>query len=527
MGAFGVVEAEPFHITNQQSEIAPVERPTRPWSGDSRAPVYERPRMPVRFGLQRRAQTNFRRHLLRDLRRFAVLVIADLSSFYIMRELVRAIRDQAVLGGFISNELRQLLPGGILNGWQYAAALFVGLVILGNYGPGDQRRNARRLFLACALATALPLWMTIWTRGVELVLLQYGLTTGLVWLGLLIERQLLDIVVTRVRPRPAGTLPTLFVGPAEECRVTAVKSAFADDSEYRTVGFVDTQVPPADDALGHIVDFAAVLHDTRAEVIVVCGYLSDARFQGIVEAALTAGCRVLSLPRSIVIAGVAPVLVWRRDQPLVELTTPTLRGGQLFIKRVVDVIGATVGLLVVSPVLLTVAALVKIDSRGPVLFRQDRVGRGGRFFKIFKFRTMVADAEGHRDELLERSIYPDRRLFKILRDPRVTRLGAWLRRTSLDELPQLINVMRGEMSLVGPRPPLPSEVALYEEHHYARFDVKPGITGPWQVAGRNQVTDFEQIVALETHYIREWSLLMDLGVLLRTIVVVFTMRGAV
>ena len=175
----------------------------------------------------------------------------------------------------------------------------------------------------------------------------------------------------------------------------------------------------------------------------------------------------------------------------------------------------------------TVAALVKIDSRGPVLFRQDRVGRGGRFFKIFKFRTMVADAEGHRDELLERSIYPDRRLFKILRDPRVTRLGAWLRRTSLDELPQLINVLRGEMSLVGPRPPLPSEVALYGEHHYARFDVKPGITGPWQVAGRNQVTDFEQIVALETHYIREWSLLMDLGVLLRTIVVVFTMRGAV
>src|SRR5205085_10132554 len=110
------------------------------------------------------------------------------------------------------------------------------------------------------------------------------------------------------------------------------------------------------------------------------------------------------------------------------------------------------------------------------------------------------------------SIYSDRRLFRTVRDPRVARLGAWLRRTSLDELPQLFNVLRGDMSLVGPRPPIPSEVELYEAHHYARFDVRPGITGPWQVSGRNQITDFEQIVALETEYIRTWSLLGDIGV---------------
>ena len=120
-GAERVVEAEPFHITNQHSDVAPAER----WNGDSRAPAYERTRMPVRFGLQRRAQTNFRRYLVRDLRRLVVLVLADLSSFYVMRELVRAVRDQAVLGDFLSGELRQLIPPGILNGWQYAAALFV------------------------------------------------------------------------------------------------------------------------------------------------------------------------------------------------------------------------------------------------------------------------------------------------------------------------------------------------------------------------------------------------------------------
>jgi lipopolysaccharide/colanic/teichoic acid biosynthesis glycosyltransferase len=139
---------------------------------------------------------------------------------------------------------------------------------------------------------------------------------------------------------------------------------------------------------------------------------------------------------------------------------------------------------------------------------------------------MAAGADERRDALLEQSIYPDRRLFKIVRDPRLTRIGGWLRKTSLDELPQLFNVLKGEMSLVGPRPPIPSEVELYEAHHYARFDVKPGITGPWQVNGRNKVTDFEQIVALETQYIRDWSILTDMGMMFRTAWVVFTMNGA-
>jgi len=245
-----------------------------------------------------------------------------------------------------------------------------------------------------------------------------------------------------------------------------------------------------------------------------------------VGAALTAGCQVLSVPRAIEIAGVQPTLVWRHDQPLIELTAPTLRGWQLGVKRALDIVGAIVGLVVLSPVFAVLATLVKLDSRGSVLFRQARVGQGGRLFKITKFRTMATDAEQRRADIAEHSIYPDKRLFKVLNDPRVTRLGRWLRRSSLDELPQLFNVLRGEMSLVGPRPPMPSEVELYEAHHYARFDVKPGMTGPWQVGGRNQVTDFEQIVALETRYIREWSLWADVLILSRTALVVLRMRGA-
>ena len=480
----------------------------------------------IRLGLQRRAAANLRSHVLRAMRRFTVLLVADLASFYLMRELVRAVRDLAVFGEGFAAPLQSALPRGILNGWQYAAALFVALFVTGTYGRGDQRRDARRLFIASALATALPLWMTIWTRGLEPVLVQYAFTTLLVWAGLVAERRAIDRIVARFLPMYRNAAPTLFVGPAEACRQAIASPSFARGGECRSVGFVDVHLPPAPDALGHAANFRTLLQRTGAEVVVVAGYLPDNRFREVVDASLEAQSQLLSVPRSIAIAGVQPNLVWRRGQPLVELTAPSLKGWQGFLKRAIDIMGGAVGLVLVSPLLALVAIAVKVESRGPVFFTQDRVGQGGRRFRIIKFRTMVNGAEKRRDELLSRSLYSDPRLFKMPRDPRITRLGRWLRRTSIDELPQLVNVLRGEMSLVGPRPPLPSEVALYEEHHYARFDVKPGITGPWQVAGRNQITDFERVVALETHYIREWSLLNDLSILLRTVWVVAQMRGA-
>jgi len=480
----------------------------------------------VRLDLQRRASTNIRRHLLRAIQRFLVLLVADLGSFYVMRALVRLVRDHAVLGDGLAGGVRAVLPGGILNGWQYAAALFVGLLVTGNYGPGDRRRNPRRLFLACALATALPLWMTIWTRGVEPVLVQYGLVTVLVWAGLVAQRLTVDRIGEWIRPPKRDRLETLFVGPGAECLEAIGSQAFASGAEYRPIGFVDSRVPQTLGAMGHIGDFPLLLAASGAQVVVVCGYLTDKQFQGIVDTALAAGCQVLSLPRSVKIAGVHPTTVWRRGQPLVELTAPSLKGWQLAIKRVVDLTGSVGGLVVLSPLLAVIAALVKLESRGPAFFTQERVGRGGRWFRIIKFRTMVDGAEGHRDELLSQSLYRDARLFKLSSDPRTTRLGRWLRGTSLDELPQLVNVLRGEMSLVGPRPPLPSEVDLYEAHHYARFDVKPGMTGPWQVAGRNEIKDFEQVVALETAYVRDWSLFQDLAILGRTVPAVLKARGA-
>lgn len=328
-----------------------------------------------------------------------------------------------------------------------------------------------------------------------------------------------------VRSPAKDSAPTLFVGPAEECKKVAAGPAFSQDG-YHPIGFVDIASPPGTGALGTMQDFPLLLAASGAEAVVVCGELTDGDFRDVVDATLAAGCQLLSAPHALEVAGVEPAFVWRQGQPLVQLTAPSLKGQHLAIKRVVDFVGSLVGLLVAAPVMLVIAAAIKLDSAGPVFFRQERIGRGGRRFQIIKFRTMVNGAEAQREGLLSQSVYPDPRLFKVPRDPRITKLGRFLRRTSLDEIPQLVNVLSGEMSLVGPRPALPSEVELYERHHYARFDVKPGMTGPWQVGGRNDVTDFERVVVLETDYMRNWSLGKDLWILVKTVPVVLTARGA-
>ncbi|MFC0036754.1 sugar transferase [Actinomadura rayongensis] len=200
--------------------------------------------------------------------------------------------------------------------------------------------------------------------------------------------------------------------------------------------------------------------------------------------------------------------------PLLHLEHPELAGGRKVLKGLVDRTFALAGLAVLSPLLLCIAALIKITSSGQVMFRQVRVGRDGEEFTVLKFRTMVADAETRKHELLASNEY-DGVLFKIKSDPRITRVGRVLRRYSLDELPQLINVVRGDMSLVGPRPPLPDEVARYGGDVYRRLVVKPGLTGLWQVSGRSDLS-WDESVRLDLRYVDNWSLALDLQIMWKT-----------
>jgi exopolysaccharide biosynthesis polyprenyl glycosylphosphotransferase len=195
-----------------------------------------------------------------------------------------------------------------------------------------------------------------------------------------------------------------------------------------------------------------------------------------------------------------------------------------WIKRVADLIMGSFILLALAPLLAAIAVAIRLESPGPIFYRQRRVGKDGRHFWMFKFRSMHRDADRIRDLLLQENEATGP-LFKIRRDPRVTRVGRVLRRLSLDELPQLFNVIRGEMSLVGPRPPIPSEVEQYEDWQVGRLRAVPGMTGLWQVSGRSEVP-FQDMVRLDLHYIRNWSLWLDLEILARTVPAVLTNRGA-
>ena len=197
----------------------------------------------------------------------------------------------------------------------------------------------------------------------------------------------------------------------------------------------------------------------------------------------------------------------------------------LLAKRAVDVVGAALGLLLFAPVLLATAVAVRLTSKGPVFFVQERVGRGERPFRMIKFRSMYCDSHDRRVIYLDRNEATGP-IFKIRRDPRVTPVGRVIRKASIDELPQLINVLRGEMSLVGPRPPLPEEYATYGPRERRRLLVAPGITCIWQVSGRSTIADFQRWVDLDLEYIRTWTFSLDLVLLLRTIVAVLSTRGA-
>ncbi len=207
--------------------------------------------------------------------------------------------------------------------------------------------------------------------------------------------------------------------------------------------------------------------------------------------------------------------------PLVVLHPVTLDPDQLLLKRSLDLVGATVGVGLNLLLFPFIALAIKLDSPGAIFFRQIRVGENGRHFGLYKYRSMSQDAEARKSELMAQNEL-NGAVFKITNDPRVTRVGNFLRKTSLDELPQFWNVLVGNMSLVGTRPPTPNEVKEYDLHHHRRLSVKPGITGLWQVSGRNKITDFDEIVKLDTQYIDQWSLGLDLKILSKTFMVIWS-----
>lgn len=345
------------------------------------------------------------------------------------------------------------------------------------------------------------------------------------------SRLLIGAIMSALRRRGVGVDRVLIVGAGEVGRTVMRNIVARPELGYQLIGFVDDAPEKAHTDLGRI----KALGDTSALPELISRY-------GINEVIITlpwmAHRKVLSLitqcERYKVRARIVPDLFQlslsqvdiddMNGLPLIGIREPSIRGWKLAVKRGIDLVVAVLLLISLAPLFGLIALLIKLDSPGPIIFQQVRVGRNGKEFKCYKFRTMVADAE-QRQPALEQTNPSSSPWFKLRDDPRRTRVGRFLRRASLDELPQLYNVLRGEMSLIGPRPGTPQEVAKYQPWHMRRLSASPGMTGLWQVSGRSELT-FDEMVLLDLYYVENWSLLLDFKILLRTGPAVFSGRGA-
>jgi exopolysaccharide biosynthesis polyprenyl glycosylphosphotransferase len=264
--------------------------------------------------------------------------------------------------------------------------------------------------------------------------------------------------------------------------------------------------------------------DGTDRVILASSELNEELLEELLTACRVRGVKLTVVPPTRGMFGTATHLTHVADLPLLDYNTWYVSSSTLALKRVFDLLVGTIGLIVTLPIFGLAAVAILVDDGRPVFFRQQRVGEGGRRFRIFKFRTMVRDAEARFHDLVSLEELDDP-LFKLEADPRVTRSGRFLRRTSIDELPQLLNVLRGEMSIVGPRPELVDIVERYRPEHEFRLQVKPGITGPWQVFGRSDLT-FDEILAVEREYVENLSLARDIRIVLMTLPAVLGKRGA-
>nr|MBA3450790.1 sugar transferase [Chloroflexia bacterium] len=341
-------------------------------------------------------------------------------------------------------------------------------------------------------------------------------------------RALVQSLLALLYRRGIGIERVLVIGGNNLGRMIMQSLAARRHLGYEVAGFVD------DDRLGDFGPFRhlggiddverVALAERIDQVIVALPAASHGAILGIVDLCQRAKVRFKIVPDLYEMSLSRVDVDTVSGIPLIGLKAMAIQGINAVTKRGVDIVFATVALVVCAPMMLLGAALIRLESHGPVLYRQIRIGKDQQPFQMYKFRSMRQDAEGQREDLL-REHDQDGRLFKDRNDPRRTRVGAVIRRWSLDELPQFWNVLLGDMSVVGPRPQIPQEVAGYEEWHGKRLAVSPGLTGLWQVSGRSELS-FDEMVHYDVYYIQNWSLGLDFRILLRTIPAVLRARGA-
>lgn len=366
----------------------------------------------------------------------------------------------------------------------------------------------------------------------------------LVLLGVGLTRFVVRSAQIFARRRQINLIPTLVVGRGREAETFIREMRERPALGYRVIGVVDTNGPQVHrignyegvPVIATLETLPEAIRDSGANEVIIADprVSSDALFEVMMRCGRRRGVEFRiapslfnCLPRKTEIDQIGVL-------PTIRLFREPLSNSARLLKRTFDILVAALVVVLLAPLWLLLALLIKLDSRGPVFYTQERVGMDGRLFLLYKFRTMIADADPELHREYQRAFIAGRAeanlgnaqqpTYKLFADPRITRVGRFLRRTSLDEVPQLLNVLMGDMSVVGPRPPIPYEVEAYELWHRKRLDMKPGLTGLWQVSGRNRLP-FEEMVRLDLFYIENWSLLLDLKILLRTALVMIGREG--
>ncbi|MBA3530408.1 MAG: undecaprenyl-phosphate glucose phosphotransferase [Ardenticatenales bacterium] len=358
----------------------------------------------------------------------------------------------------------------------------------------------------------------------------FAYAAALIVVYLSLSRLLIRWWLGWLRRRGVGVTRTLIVGGGELGRTLMRHIVAQPELGYEVIGFVDDNPDRQHDigrfrALGNTDDIPCLVRQHQVDkVIITLPWQYQRKIMEILEHCEQEAVQTRIVPDLFQLSLTHVILDEIKGVALIAMQEPALKGGNLAFKRLTDLTATTLIMLVGVPLMLLIALAIRLDSPGSILFKQTRVGRGGRLFTLYKFRSMRVGAEREVQKLVAKN-EADGPLFKIRNDPRVTRVGAFIRKTSLDELPQFWNVLKGDMSLIGPRPALPSEVAQYQEWHRKRLEAAPGLTGLWQVSGRSDVT-FDEMMLLDIYYTEQWSPMLDTMILLKTIPTVLFQRGA-
>jgi exopolysaccharide biosynthesis polyprenyl glycosylphosphotransferase len=463
-------------------------------------------------------------HAPQRVGRVASLLALDLAAAWLAIFTALAVKE-LVRGDFVfdkvSGQTGDYLPFVFL----VMALLFA---LSGLYGPREVRPGLTGVVAGLFWVTVLSFAFAL-VNGLDFrsyYIFYGGFLFGLIWVGGL--RSLYERVTGFVLGVLGRRRRAILVGSGDQIEAVA-RSLLAHGSptSYETVGYISLTPRPGNGLrdLGRLEDLPLLLDEHRIEEVIIADpdFPQEEAFD-LVDRCHERGVAVRIAPTTMEIMTREHKLVPGQLLPLLELKPPVFEGVDFVVKRSFDFVGSAFLLVVISPVFASIALLVKLTSRGPVLYRSRRPGIGGQPFDTLKFRTMHTNAEQRQAEL-ERANEASGPLFKIRRDPRLTSIGGFLRRFSLDELPQLVNVLRGEMSLVGPRPLPQRDYDRLEDWHRKRYLVLPGITGLWQVSGRAEL-DFDELVRLDFLYLEQWSVFLDLSILLKTVPAILTRKGA-